>query len=150
MFKLQPNERLGRWKQFRFKIDSMSLDCAISSTVDFWNKCPFTPFYLDPDNPEFWPDPWQLITENYYCELAKVLGIIYTLYLSNHKSSLNPEIRVYYDSETHHTYHIAWFNDGKYIVNLHDTEIVNKQHIQNQKLIEKRRYTSKDLQLEKY
>ena len=149
MFKLQPNERLGRWKQFRSEIDSMPLDCAISLTVDFWNKCPFTPFYLDPDTPELWPDPWQLIIENYYCDLAKVLAIIYTLHLSVHKTKLKPEIRIYYDSETRHTYHIAWFDDGKYIVNLHDTDVVNKTQIAKHFEL-RRRYGAEELKLNSY
>ena len=28
-----------------------------------------------------WPDPWELLSENTYCEVARALGMCYTLYL---------------------------------------------------------------------
>ena len=144
MFKLNPSERLARWKQFRLGINNMSFDDAMESTNDFWQPCPFTPFYLDAENYNSWPDPWQLITENYYCDLAKALGILYTLHLSDHAPLLNPEIRVYYDSITRHSYNVVWIDGGKYVINMIESAIVNKEHINllNQYLINKRRLSN--------
>ena len=149
MFKLSTNERLARWKQFREEINKLSLIDAIQETQYFWQKCPFTPFYLDIENPNNWPDPWQLITENFYCDIAKALGIVYTLHLSNHSTVINPEIRVYYNYKTRYSYCIAWFDDGKYIVNLTEDTVVNKEHL-DQELKLKHRFTAKDLKLEQY
>ncbi len=149
MFKLPAGGRLRHWKSFRAQIGKLSVIDAISTTNALWQQCPFTPFYLDVENPETWPDPWQLITENYYCDLAKVLGIVYTLHLSDHNDNLIPEIRVYYDPIHHHQYHIAYFNDGKYVLNLIEGETVNKEHI-SQQLKLKHRYTAVDLKLEQY
>jgi hypothetical protein len=147
MFKLSTSDRLGRWKQFRTEINGQMLPEAMESTVDFWHPCPFTPFYLDAENPDNWPDPWQLITENYYCDLAKALGILYTLHLSKHAPLLNPEIRVYYDSISRHSYHIVWIDDGKYVINMVESDVVNKEQI-NQRLQLKYRYTATDLKLD--
>jgi hypothetical protein len=127
----------------------MPIDQAVKETQDFWSSCPFTPFYLDPTEPNNWPSPWDLIVENYYCDLAKVLGIVYTLYLTDHKSNLNPQIRTYLDKNTRYTYHIAYLCDGKYVLNLIEGEIVNKEHI-NQELKLIRCYTADDLNLEQY
>lgn len=149
MFKLPTSERIARWKSFRQDLSSLSIDDALTHVVQFWQLCPFIPFYLAPENNDAWPDPWQLITENYYCDLAKTLGIVYTLHLSDHGQSLNPEIRVYYDPIRFYTYHIAYFNDGKYVINLVADEILNKQHI-NQELKLKYCYTAVDLKLEQY
>lgn len=149
MFKLSTGERLARWKSFRKKLDLLPIDQAIKETMEFWETCPFMPFYLDAADPESWPNPWQLIDENYYCDLAKVLGIVYTLHLSSHRSKLDPEILVYYDPESKYTYHIAQFCQGKYVINLVEGEVLNKQHI-NQKLKLKHRYTAVDLKLEQY
>jgi hypothetical protein len=30
---------------------------------------------------ENWPDPWELLSENTYCEVARALGMCYTLHL---------------------------------------------------------------------
>jgi hypothetical protein len=89
------------------------------------------------------------LEENYYCDLAKVLGIIYTLHLCDHGKNLKPELRIYLNTKTRHTYHIAYLCDGKYVLNLIEGEIVNKEHI-NQELRLKYRYTAADLKLEQY
>jgi hypothetical protein len=150
MFKLSTSDRLGYWKQFRTEIDSMTLHEAIIATNELWQSCPFIPYYLEPDKPEEWPDPWQLITENYYCDIAKVLGIVYTLHLSKHSTLLTPEIRIYLDTKSRYSYHIAWLNEGKYIVNLSEDVIVNKEQIENQNLKLKHCYTPVELKLEQY
>jgi hypothetical protein len=149
MFKLNPSDRLDRWKSFRFNLNEFSIGKAIELTNELWAACPFTPFYLDPEIPDSWPDPWTLLDENYYCDLAKVLGIIYTLHLCNHGKNLKPELRIYLNTKTRHTYHIAYLCDGKYVLNLIEGEVVNKQHI-NQELKLKHRYTAADLKLEQY
>ena len=149
MFKLQPNDRLDRWRLFRTALNDFSIGKSIELTNDLWASCPFTPFYLDAADPKSWPDPWTLLVENYYCDLAKVLGIIYTLHLCDHGKNLQPELRIYTNTKTRHTYHIAYLCDGKYVLNLIEGEIVNKQHI-NQELKLKHRYTAVDLKLEQY
>lgn len=149
MFKLSSSDRLSRWKSFRLSLNDFSLNKAIELTNELWAACPFTPFYLDPTDSSNWPDPWTLLDENYYCDLAKVLGIIYTLHLCDHGKNLQPELRIYIDNQTRHTYHIAYLCDGKYVLNLIEGEIVNKQHI-NQELKLKYRYTAADLKLEQY
>jgi len=149
MFKLSAGDRLDRWKSFRYSLNEFSIGEAIELTYELWASCPFIPFYLDPDNPTDWPNPWTLLAENYYCDLAKVLGIIYTLHLTNHGKILKPEIRIYYNIKTKHTYHIAYLCNGKYVLNLIEGEILNKEQV-NQELKLKYRYTAADLKLEQY
>jgi len=149
MFKLPTSRRLSYWKNFRSQLSTMSLEKALTATQSLWQKCPFTPFYLNVESPELWPNPWDLLTENYYCDLAKSLGIVYTLHLTDHRDNLFPEIRVYYDPVCRYQYHIAYFADGKYVLNLIEGEVVNKQHI-NQELKLKYCYTAVDLKLEQY
>jgi hypothetical protein len=126
MFNLDAEGRLRSWRDFRSSLNSLPADIAIQKTADLWASAPFVPYYLDSDEPDVWPDPWQLITENYYCDLAKCLGIIYTLALTTHKTALDIEYRRYVDPKTQHVYNLAWLGQGKYIVNLIDREIVNK------------------------
>jgi hypothetical protein len=149
MFKLATSDRMDHWKSFRSSLDSLSLDEAITQTVLFWQSCPFIPFYLMPEDTTNWPDPWELIAENYYCDLAKALGMLYTIHLSSHYKDIDPEIRVYYDSRKRVYYHIAYLCQGKYVLNLVEGEVVNKQQI-NQQLKLKYCYTAKDLKLEQY
>lgn len=145
MFKLQATERLSRWRDFRKSVEDLPLEKAVQATVDFWQGCPFSPYYLDPANPKEWPDPWTLIEENYYCDLAKALGMMYTIKFTKHNPDV--ELRTYYDPETKYNYNLVWIEDGKYVVNLIEGEVVNKQLTENLKL--KVKY-SEELNLNSY
>jgi hypothetical protein len=37
--------------------------------------------HLHPQDIDNWPDPWELLSENTYCEVARALGMCYTLHL---------------------------------------------------------------------
>lgn len=114
-----------------------------------WSTAPFVTYYLAPDRPEEWPDPWTLLAENYYCDIAKALGILYTIYFTSHKT-VDMEIRIYYDFKNKERYNVVWLDNGKYILNYWPYEIVNTQLIEEKQLQMLYRYSSKDLQLEKY
>jgi hypothetical protein len=114
-----------------------------------WSTAPFVNYNLDPSDPKNWPDPWTLLAENYWCDVAKSLGIAYTIYFSSHK--LTPmEIRVYYDYKDKTKHCVAWLDDGKYILNYWPYEIVNTKQIEEKQLQLLYQYSSTDLQLEKY
>jgi hypothetical protein len=147
MWSLNSETRLQKWKRFREDISTMPLEQAPEATIEFWSRAPFTPYYLDNDDTANWPDPWTLIHENYYCDVAKTLGIIYTLMLSGHGTSLEPELRVYYDPGKRYFYNLACFNQGKYILNMHEQDIVNNEQLP-QELELKYSYTAETLNLE--
>jgi hypothetical protein len=142
-------ERLASWAHLRTQAASLPLDQSLAAINSWWFQTPWRPYHLHWDDVETWPDPWQLIEENTYCDLAKTLGIVYTLYLTSHKKELCPEIRIYFDPRTNYCYHIAYLCHGKYVLNLIEGEVVNKEHI-NQQLKLKYRYTAIDLRLEQY
>lgn len=150
MFQLKTEDRLRSWREFRSSIDNLSLTDALQSTAELWAGASYTPYYLDIDEPESWPDPWQLIDENVYCDVAKCLGIIYTMLLTKHKTDLDIELRVYVDASTGAEYNLAWFNEGKYILNLTDREVVNIEQFDDTVFKLKRIYSSLELQLENY
>lgn len=125
MWKLEANERVAHWRAFRLTLSGMTLEQAIQSTAEYWQSCPHKPYYLDPNDPESWPNAWELITENYYCDLAKALGMLYTIAFSAHGNNLPMKICVYIDPETGYEYNLSVFDEGKYVINLLDGEIVN-------------------------
>lgn len=149
MWKLTASERVVHWKDFRSTLDHLSLENAIQSVAEFWQGCPFVPFYLEPDDPDEWPNPWELIAENYYCDLAKTLGMLYTIYFTVHEKNLEPELRIYVDPESEFTYNLAIFAQGKYVVNLVDSKVVNIESI-NKNFRLTHRYSSTDLKLKEY
>lgn len=149
MWKLKPDDRLEHWKQCRRRISNLPVDQALLQCYDLWASAPFTPFYLEHDRPDNWPDPWQLVYENYYCDLAKCLGMLYTIHLSDHAASLNLGMRIYYDPISRANYNLVWIDEGKYVLNFSDEGVVNKKQIPTElKLL--REFTNVELELDRY
>ena len=107
MFKLSAEDRLRSWRDFRSSLDSLPLDKALEQTAKLWSHAPFSPYYLDPADVKNWPNPWQLIKENYYCDIAKCLGIIYTISLTTHRNNLDIEFRSYINPKNRHVLKIG-------------------------------------------
>jgi hypothetical protein len=76
-----------------------------------------------------------------------VLGIVYTLDLSEHGKNLDTEVHVYKDSKTGYQYCIAYLDQGKYVLNLIDNQILNKTDIA-ETLIQTCCYEATELKLE--
>lgn len=146
---LRVNDRLAQWKDFRHTLSDLPLPKAIAELNQMWSTAPFVTYYLDPSAPDTWPDPWELLAENYYCDVAKSLGILYTIYLTGHKH-IDMEFRTYYDYNQKNRYNVVWIDGGKYILNYYPFEIVNTLQIEQQNLDLLYQYSSKDLQLDKF
>jgi hypothetical protein len=146
---LRVNDRLAQWKDFRHTLSDLPLSKAIAELNTMWSSAPFVTYYLDPNNPTNWPDPWTLLAENYYCDVAKALGIMYTIYFTSHKAT-PIEFRMYYDYKEKSRHNLVWIDSGKYILNYYPFEIVNTKQIEERKLDLLYQYSSKDLQLDKY
>jgi hypothetical protein len=146
MWKLEPSGRIAHWRAFRLSIGGMPLEQAVQETAEFWQNCPHTSYYLDPNDPLSWPTAWELIAENYYCDLAKALGMMYTMAYSNHGHDLPMEIHVYNDPDSGYEYNLSVFDQGKYVINFMDGEIVNIELVK-QKFKLARCYNSTELKL---
>jgi hypothetical protein len=149
MWNLKADERIARWRDFRNQLSILSLEDALTKTSEFWSRAPFVPYNLDYTEPSTWPDPWTLVYENTYCDLAKCLGIVYTMLLTEHRNNLDIEIRVFKNPKNNHEYNLAWFNRGKYVLNMIDGSILNIEHL-DKTLELKAQYTAEDLQLDNY
>lgn len=146
---LRASDRLAQWKDIRHQLCDLPLGPAVEELNRLWSTAPYVGYYLDPSKPSEWPDPWTLLAENYYCDVAKSLGILYTIYFTSHKST-PMEIRVLYDYDEKTRYNTVWIDNGKYILNYWPYEIVNTKLIEEKSLQVLYKYSSTELQLEKY
>ena len=80
MFNLYGNERLTEWKRFRDSLESSN--DPLTRVAELWATAPFVNSYIDPNNPNEWPDPWHLVLDNKLDELAISLGMLYTIKLT--------------------------------------------------------------------
>lgn len=151
MWNLKPDERLREWKSFRDRIGQLDLETACQSVSTLWSYAPFVTRYLEPNRQSSltpWPDPWTLLYENYYCDLAKSLGMLYTLYFSQHKPQ-DIELVIGKNPDDQSIYNLVSLSQGKYILNFSFNEVVNKKQLPNNLSI-LYRYNRQDLELDLY
>ena len=92
MFNLYGNERLTQWKSIR---DSLEVEIQPLDTVAaVWAHAPFVSPYLNPKDPDTWPDPWHLILDGKMDTLAITLGMLYTIKLTQRFTTTPCEIHM--------------------------------------------------------
>ena len=99
MFDLYGNERLIKWKQFR---DSLEIsDTPLADVAELWSHAPFVNPFLDPKQPNTWPDPWHLVIDGKLDDLAICLGMLYTIKLTQRFTDTVCEIHMSMLPEDH-------------------------------------------------
>jgi len=83
MFFYDIQRRLSEWYRFRNSLKEYSKYECLTRTIKFWAGAPLVNSFLAYDLPETWPDPWELISDNFYDDVCVSLGIFYTLLYSN-------------------------------------------------------------------
>ena len=113
-------DRLQAWSELRTSCQELPLEDALTQINEFWQRTPWVAHYLHWDDIETWPSPWELLDDNTYCELARGLGILYTLSLVDHKDLKSAELFL-----TEEGYNLVQVNKLKYILNWDSEVIVN-------------------------
>lgn len=112
--------RLEGWNLLRDQCQNLPVSCALEDINRWWFRCPWQPYYLHWDDQHTWPDPWQLLSDNVYCEVARGLGILYTITLLD-RADMAPVDLVL--TESGHNLVLA--TKEKYILNWEADSIVN-------------------------
>lgn len=118
MFNKSYYHRLRAWKEFRDTLEISST--PFQDVLSFWRIAPLGRQYTDPYDSNNWPDPWELIHENIYCEFLQILGICYTLQLTERFSDSSFEIHITLDKKQDTIVYllfvdnqaIGYYNDG--------------------------------------
>jgi hypothetical protein len=113
-------DRLSSWNLLRSQCQLVDTDTTLNNINSWWYNCPWKPYYLHWDDQPNWPDPWQLLSDNYYCDLARGLGILYTITLLD-RADLADATLVLTDSGDN----LVLVNKSKYILNWDKDTVVN-------------------------
>ena len=81
VFQLSYEARLSDWYDLRVRLEDSDTQTRAVEIDKWWQKAPLVTHHLHILDSESWPDPWQLLVENTYCEVARAVGICYTLLL---------------------------------------------------------------------
>ena len=112
--------RLDAWANLRYQTQSLPADQALTMINAWWFGSPWRAYHLHWDDQIDWPDPWQLLSDNIYCDIARGLGILYTISLLNHADLTDAELVL-----TGEAHNLVLAGQRKYILNWDQGTIVN-------------------------
>jgi hypothetical protein len=112
--------RLESWNQLRDRCQTPPPEQALKTINSWWFDVPWRPYYLHWDDQSNWPDPWQLLSDNHYCDLARALGILYTITLLD-RADLGDATLILTDQGDN----LVQVSKSKYILNWDRDTIVN-------------------------
>ena len=130
-------DRLRQWVDLRNQCRDLEISRALVSINDWWAQSPWQPYYLHWDDSQTWPDPWNLLSDNIFCGLARALGIVYTIKLMEHEKIHEVSLIQTQDDN------LVQVNSGKYILNWMPGELLN---IRSNNITIKKRIDSAKLQ----
>ncbi len=91
--------RIKEWRSFRESLDLLSFEDVLKSVLNFWSFAPFVNNYFKIKDKSSIPNPWELLDENKYDDFGKILGMFYTLVLTNNHSAHKYSIQIVKFSE---------------------------------------------------
>jgi len=112
--------RLESWYGMRQQCYDLSAESALELINSWWFSTPWQPYYLHWDDLATWPDPWQLLNDNVYCDLARALGILYTISLLDRADLTDAALVLSQDG-----HNLVMVNKSKYILNWNPDTVVN-------------------------
>jgi len=112
--------RLESWTALRTQVQSQDLETALAAVNQWWFNSPWKAYHLHWDDQTQWPDPWQLLSDDIYCDVAKALGILYTISLLDRADMADATLVL---TEDHRN--LVLVNKTKYILNWNSSSVVN-------------------------
>jgi hypothetical protein len=113
------SERLESWAQLRQQCRRLDSESALIKINQWWFQTPWTAYHLHWDDQKDWPDPWQLLSDNQYCPVARGLGIMYTIAMLD-REDLQDAQMIEYQSDN-----LVLVSQEKYILNWDPDQVVN-------------------------
>lgn len=130
MFDLFGTDRLTAWREFRTSLETSAT--PLKDVAEFWARAPFVSSYIDPSSPSDWPDPWHLVLDNRYDDLAIALGMLYTLKLTQRFMTSEYEIHMSMPDKNKEVQHIL-IVDHADVLNFEYNSVVNVQNLKDVK-----------------
>lgn len=81
IFQSSYETRLQHWYELRQTLQHADTKTKCIEIDNWWQRAPLVTHHIHPHDIDNWPGPWELLSENTYCEVARALGMCYTLIL---------------------------------------------------------------------
>jgi hypothetical protein len=131
-FNEPPDRRIISWRDWRNNLSNLEPNSIVEQVCKDWSRVPTVLHYLAPDQLNDWPNPWELVYNNIYCDLAICLGMTYTFCLMDHDEFNDVELQIYRTDNGWSN--LSSINQGKYVLNYHYGRVVNSQYVSKDKM----------------
>jgi hypothetical protein len=118
--------RLARWREFRDNLENSPN--PFQDVAELWARAPLVNPYLDPNSSDQWPDPWHLVLDDRYDDLAICLGMLYTLKLTQRFMDADFEIHTSM-SQTDREANYFLIIDNSFVLNWEYRRVVPITHL---------------------
>jgi len=134
MFSLsQYEDRLLEWAEFRQSLEKD--EYPFQKVVDFYNRIPRCSINTDPWNKKIWPGPWELVYENQYCNFCIILGMCYTLQLTERFKGEVFEIHIAKDNKNSSLHYYLTIQG--YVLGFSDGEVLHLNQLPTNLIVQK-------------
>jgi|TARA_B100001093_G_C26827693_1_gene1014764 hypothetical protein len=135
-YKHKYEDRLASWSDFRKTLETC--ENPIQEAINYYDNAPQVSINTDPWDQNTWPTPWQLVAENQYCNFCKLLGVCYSLQLTNRFTGKDFEIYIGTDIEKSNTMYVLQIETDVVTVDQNSNNIKNEIKQLGNVAIEKR------------
>ena len=118
-------DRLKSWSELRSQCEELPLEQALDHIASWWGPAPRMNNVIHWNDQSNWPDPWDLLADNSYDELALALGMSYTVSMID-KFDCSVEIAQATDDQGQEL-NLVLVDDRKYILNYDPWSAVSKE-----------------------
>ena len=119
MWKTTYQESLADWVKLRHAVALLDQPEQLKLINDWWFRAPIVNHLINWENPQSWTTPWELLNNNGYCELARALGIVYTIMIIENRKYT--DLKIIQTTEDN----LVLVDGGKYILNWAPGEMLN-------------------------
>jgi hypothetical protein len=124
MFTKNFEEQLAAWKKFRELLENSQE--PFLEALDFYKNAPLKRISYDPWNQSTWAGPWELLEENQYCEFGVVLGMCYSLQLTDRFKGSVFEIHICTNNEKSETHYLLFVDNQ--VIN-YNNKVVSREEL---------------------
>lgn len=121
VFQSNYESRLKSWYDLRKSLEDKDVKTSCLEIDKWWQFVPLLNHYLHPTDIDNWPGPWELLVENNYCQIARGLGMVYTLHLVG----INDIDFCIAIDDNNEEYSLVMVNSAKYICNYHPNTVIS-------------------------
>ncbi len=118
-------DRILKWREWRLTLADLPLEKCLEEVAITWAKAPVVNHYLIPDDITEWPDPWNLINDNIFCDLSIALGMFYSLLLCDNPYVNKDNLRIDIYQSTTGWINLCSIDQGLYMLNYSPRTVVN-------------------------